>query len=460
MNCTIEGGGHKLIFEKGATLGEFGGKISDVEIVTKGSPLFTAVSDKGEISSVTVNVNADIQTSRSSAFIAVANYGKIDKVTLNVSGRVSAVAGNSEVTFGGVVLGNYVSSINVYGTVSNCTVNYSDFTLSGETYANGAFGGIAGYNYGAVEECTVTGEISSDTFDLAGVCVENGGLLSKVINNANLYQTSNDDGWSPIVSGIALSNTDTAWDCENRGTLTAKSTGSSEEGELAVSVAGIVVNNYIQYIYGIAYGKIDGCISSGDISAEGNETVIVGGIVAHTGTPISYCISSGYISASGKTVYAGGIAGRSEVLFTNYWGFVTYCISESKINVASVETAFIGGIVGFVREGVYNYSDGVEFFGGGVQNCIYLGESISETDYFGAIVGVCGKDIYERNLYYSENTEYHNFENNYYIGNSSFGAVVDDNSEFTKVDDKGATLIDGKVEDLELYREILNTLGK
>ena len=461
MNCTIDGGGNKLILGKGANLGSLAGKISNLVIESSGSPIFSVISEAGELSSVTVNVSADIQTSRSSAFISLANYGRIDGIELNVSGKISAVVESSEISFGGMVLGNYSPSLNVCGTISNCTVNYSDFTLTGETYANGAFGGIAGYNNGAIVGCTVTGSIAADTFDLAGVCVENGGLLSKNINRANLSQVSDDDGWNPVVSGIVYSNTGAIEDCENRGSLTAKSTGNSEEGGLSVSVAGIAVSNYIQYIYGTEYGKIDGCINSGAITAECNEIVVVGGIVARLGTPISYCLSSGDISAVGKTAYVGGIAARVEVLFYDYWGFVTYCISESKINVAAEKNSCIGGIAGFVQQGIYNYSGGAEYFGGGVQNCIYLGEYNSETEYFGSIVGVCGKDIYNKNLYYYENEEYNNFDNNYYIaGSPSFGATVTGSEEFASVAGKGVTQITGDIEELELYREILNALAK
>ena len=461
MSCTIAGDGNKLVFERGATLGEFSGKIEGAKIETSGSPLFTVISEKGEISGVTVNVTADIQTSQSSAFVAAANYGKIDGVTLSVSGRVSAVAGSSEVSFGGMVVGNYYTSSTSYGTISNCTVNYSGFSLVGETRANGAFGGIAGYNYGAIQGCRVTGAIESDTFDLAGICVENGGLLREDINEANLSQTSSDEGWSPVVGGIAYVNTDTVWDCENRGALFAKSTGSSEEGTLAVSVAGIVVANYLQYLgyfgYDYYYGQIEGCVNSGAIFAEGNETVIVGGIVAQVGTPISYCMSSGDISAVGKTVYAGGIAGRCEILFYNYWCFVTYCISESKIDVTAEDPSCVGGIVGFVRQGL----SGTEYFGGGVQNCIFTGECISKVDYFGSIVGACGREIYRQNSYYSSDVEYHNFDNNYYIGGfSAFGAVVNDAEEFVVVEDKGATVIDGNAEELELYKEITKKLNR
>ena len=477
VNCTVVGEGHKIVFEKGATLGKLAGKISDAQIETSGSPIFSSISEKGELSSVTVWVNADIQTSQSSAFITLANYGKIDGVTVSVSGKISAVVESSEVTFGGMVLGNYTNtSRTAYGTITNCTVSYSDLNLDGETYANGAFGGIAGYNYGAIEDCTVSGSIKADTFDLAGVCIENGGLLSKVVNKADLFQTSSDDGWNPIVSGITYTNTNTVLDCENIGSLTAKSTGNSEEGALTVSVAGIVVANYVQYSvfgygYECEYGIIEGCVNSGAINAEGNETVIVGGIVGHVCTPISYCLSSGDISAKGKTVYVGGIFGRSEILQdiygTVYYGNTQYCISENIITVSAEEKAYSGGIGGYVYEGRFvNYSETLGYFGGGITNCFFLGSNTKEIDYCGNIVGASGENIYyETDLYYED---YHNFEGNYYVDESmsACGVTVtrdENNEEHFEVcltDMGAAAATKEEIIALKAYRDILDKLGR
>lgn len=73
----------------------------------------------------------------------------------------------------------YVGQIIYNGIVKNCQVNYTQFELVGEANANAGFGGVAGINNGYLQNCTVTGEITSDTFDIAGVCSVNSGLLSK-----------------------------------------------------------------------------------------------------------------------------------------------------------------------------------------------------------------------------------------------------------------------------------------
>lgn len=394
MNCTIVGEGNKLIFEKGATLGEFSGKMQDLEIVSSGSPLFSSVTEKGELSGVKVNVSADIQTSQSSAFIALINCGKIDGVTLNVSGKLSAVAKSDEVKFGGMVLNNSAVSQYVYGTISNCTVNYSDFTLEGEIAANAIFGGVAGDNSGIVQDCTVTGKISSDTFDLGGICAVNNGILSGDINEASLTQVSASEDWSPIVGGIAATN------------------------------------SYV----------------------------------------IEYCLSRGDIGVVGGTVYAGGIFGRSEIVKDIYgkiyFGIAEYCICESKIEVSAETTACAGGIGGYVQEGrLVNYDGSGGYFGGGISKCVFLGSNTKEINYFGAIVGVSGENIYYGTDLYQN--DYHNFEDNYYVDDfsSACGATAtrgEDNREQYKActTDIGATAAtEEEITALQIYKEILDKIG-
>lgn len=423
MNCTIVGEGNKLIFGKGASFGEFGGKMRDVEIVSSGSPIFTTVTERAVISDVTVNITADMEINGSTALIAVTNYGTIDGVTVNVSGNVSALSGSADIIVGGMVLNN--SGRNAvtqpYGIINDCTVNYSDFSLKGEVKANASFGGIVGVNNGAVLGCTVTGNITADTFDLGGVCALNEYGLSGNTNAANLTQVSEDEGWSPIVSGIVIENGYVAEYCKNTGNL----------------------------------------------SVEGSGSAICGGIAARTYGTIDYCVSVGNITAAAETVYAGGIFGRSEIAGYMYWGIADFCISEGRIEVAATKTSCVGGIAGFVQEGLFVDSDNqpVGYFGGGVNNCIFAGEWLGAAAHFGSIVGVCGANIYGTNSYIYGAEEYYNFSGNRYAAGSftAFGATVtvDDEDRETfvfPVEDKGATA-DADIRNSKAYRDILGAFG-
>ena len=429
VNCTIIGNGHKIVFKENATLGEFSGKLTDAEIVTAGSPLFSVCAPTAALTGLTVTVNADIKkTAEATALIARYNYGLIDGVTLNVSGSLTALAGNmdgtEELIFGGMVMENAYYSRDVYGTIQNCTVNYSHFSLKGELMANAIFGGIAGLNRGVVQDCTVTGEITADTFDLGGACYYNGNTLSAITNEANLSQTALDDGWTPIVGGIAV-----------------------ESG-----------------------GSIETCINRGDLRVEGTDIAISGGIVARTYGSTKYCLSSGNISVIAKTAYAGNIFGRSEIASGSggmvlYYGLTDRCIGEGKITVSGGGGApCVGGIGGLVMEAATIRG----YLGGVVTNCISMGEIEGDFMYGGNVVGGCGENVYEKNSNDLANGKQVNFEGNCYLANDlpSFGAVVTMDTadtekwSYREVSGKGAQeATEDEIKDKEIYREIIEKLG-
>lgn len=448
VNCSFIGGGKKFVFGKNATLGEFSGTLSDLEIQTAGSPIFTACTEKAVLSDVTVNVDADIKSSAGSALIALTNCGTFDGVTVNVGGKISAFGGASddteELIFGGMVALNSYSGATpqqrTYGTIKNCTVHYSNLSLMGELSANATFGGIVGVNDGIVQDCKVTGAIFADTFDLSGACYVNYNLLSGIVNEANLSQTADIDDWTPIVGGIVTENVAT-----------------------------------VEY-----------CTHTGKITVEGSDAVICGGISARTYGRNNYCMSTGDISVTGKDIYAGGIFGRSEIIRDDwyiYCGFADHCIASGKIEAALGEgTSCIGGIGGLIQEGKFyqyvydasglpmtdddgNFLTEPVYLGGGITNCIFLGEIEGSGNYIGNIVGVCGEEIYEHNSYISDNTEHQNFDGNYYLENDlpSFGAVVAGvagEEIFREVGGKGATLATGEeIKETEIYKDILEKLG-
>ena len=470
FNCTIVGNGHKIVFDKGATIKNFNGNISDVTIESAGEAVFAFVSENAKIENVTFNVIADISTSEATAFVATTNYGVIENVTVNVSGKINALAKSDnvteELTFGGVVLQNYVRNNNVVGTIKNCVVNYSQFSLVGEASANAVFGGVAGVNNGYLQDCKVTGQIVADTFDIAGVCSLNNGFLSDNVNEAELYQTSSNAGWNPIVCGIVLRNNFSVEDCKNTGKISAISNSdiaSQDSKAPTVSAAGIAyLNNH----------TVGGCKNVGAVTAVGKGEAYVGGISAHSYAKITDCLSSGEITVTADTVYAGGILGYSEIHYTvtltGYsfaWGNTVNCISQGKINVTSIGdgVASVGGIVGYVDEVGIELLSGISYFGGEVKGCYFVGELTSDVDYSGNIVGVCAENIYENNSYnLNDGVDYYNFDGNYYLEGSvnAFGAKVTDDKEHFSVEDKGATAAAIEViQNLEAYKSILKKVN-
>ncbi|MDE6585240.1 MAG: hypothetical protein K2K80_00985 [Clostridia bacterium] len=426
VNCTIKGEGNKIILSKGASLGEFGGKITDVTVESFGGAVFTSVSEKAVIENVTINVTADVTAAADTALVAVTNCGTIDGVTVNVSGKLNALAPSTEgtsLTFGGIVQTNAYVSANAYGIIKNCTVNYSQFELSGEVGADASFGGIAGINNGSVQDCTVTGEVVANTFDIAGVCSVNNGLLTNNVNEANLLQTAEDTGWNPMVGGIVLNN----------------------------------------------YSTVQYCKNSGALSSKGNASAYVGGICAMSYSILYGCLSSGDINAEAQNVYAGGILGCSNWAHDDYdnifCGTANYCVSESIIDV-TVENdaaAYVGGIVGFMQGVIVHDGESVFNLGGCVVGCYFIGTPAKEVSYFGNIVGVCKAIVYESPTYFAGTREYNTFKGNYYLANSSgsFGATLDEDGNFTEVEGKGAaSAATEEIQNNETYKSILQVFEK
>ncbi|MBD5132685.1 MAG: hypothetical protein HDT28_08900 [Clostridiales bacterium] len=538
MNCKIGGEGHKLILGDGAAIGTLNGSLSGVTVDGARGVIFDTVSAGARVADVTVNVDADIETDENSALVAIVNYGEFDGVTVNIKGSVKAIESDDEnvieTAFGGMVMNNgaiYNDKTQEadYGVIKNCTVNYLQFKLVGEASANASFGGIVGFNDGYLQDCTVTGEIVSDTFDVAGVCVVNNNELSNCVNSADIAQTASNMDWNPITCGVVLTNTYMVKGCKNTGKISAASTygSASDDGRNAIAAGIAYYNNfYYQYtpyitncvnsgevessaangsayaagvcyasnggiefcknsgsaraeagngyealgggIADYAYGYIYKSVNEGDVYVSGSGEAYAGGISALARAQFLYCVSSGDITVTAKTARVGGIYGVSEI-DTYGKGTAEYCISENRLDVTAINggAAYVGGIAGYVREQLFTVSGGRAFFGGGVTDSCFVGECVKPDDvYFGNIVGACGANIYESNLYYSGDVELHNFNGNYYVDNSfmAFGATFANSSGgglVTDVSDKGATsLPTEEVKTTETYKTILSELQK
>ncbi len=169
------------------------------------------------------------------------------------------------------------------GKVQNVTL--TNISVSG---AN-CVGGIAGQNYGTVENCSVNGTVTGKGFTDTG--------------------------------GIAGSNYGTISGCSAEGTVTG-----------SVNVGGIAGGSYLGVI-------IDGCHSTAAVSGISS----VGGVVGNLGNGCSLmaCYSTGNVTATITDGYAyvGGVVG------INSQGTVTGCYHATG-EITSLRGGRIGGIVG------------------------------------------------------------------------------------------------------------------
>lgn len=482
VSCTVIGNG-RTVTVKGADapFGTLLGEMSGINFKTKGNaPLFERVYAGGNLKDSTVTVKADCTLGDYSSFVTYANYGVIENVDVNVSGNVDfgepeiTLADGEGLMLGGIAVENGTLRLNLlqtaYGNILNCTVNYDNFTTRGVSSANATFAGVAGVNSAFIYGCTVTGAVSSEQVDLAGICVENSYAVTACKNSADLTQFCDSEDWNPQVAGIVMTNIYTGsgysvQSCINEGNLTSRSTATRPDtgNPLTVAAAGIAYNN--------SY-SVKSCVNRGNITCEGTAVVYAGGLCAISFYDTSNCLSQGDITVKGDTCYVGGVLAWSRTDSTSagniYIDNTANCVSECNISVTSASPSYVGGIAGYVEENTfYRGTKNEATYGGGVNNSYFTGTiAVSDGSYCGGIAGACGKTIFTENSYVVSDKTYNNFENNYYGADCGAGAAIGATVTIESGEHKrgaggdvGATKApSADIKDLEKYKTIVNAL--
>ena len=422
MNCELRGNGHTVTVNGNGVIGKLNGTLSDITFNTNGCAVVDTVKNNatqdnptayGTINNVTVNATVDIQTGGACGFVANTNYGEISNVTVNVSGSLMAnLIDEPSFQCVGIVGTNYA-------LIKDCTANYNNFTLQGQTEADAAFGGIVGLNENWVEGCNTTGAISADVLDVAGICAENNYVLRSNVNAVDVTQRADVLGWNPLAVGIVITNKYAVETCENRGAISSTSTATGQtddKGAPSAYAAGIVYQNISDKhkaylldcvnngsitatateidasavgICNVSYGGIQGCVNNGAISVNGNGLMYAGGIVGLAYGYAYLCVNKGRVSASGQgEARVGGVIGAS-------CAQILQCMSLGQLHVASAKYA-VGGILGYA----IGYGDSMSLFFGRVEQCV-ADCQISVTGNFsndgllavGGIVGVMEEEI-------------------------------------------------------------------
>ena len=171
------------------------------------------------------------------------------------------------------------------GTVQNLTL---DSPTVSSTNADGYIGAVAGENFGAVENCHVTGS----------------GTITG--NNAGGVVGTNESDSSVI-------------GCSSTGDVTANSSYDSYAG-------GVV---------GVNSGTVTACYAAGSVTANGDASA-AGGVVGVNSGTVTACYATGTVTVTGLS-YAGGVAGWNT-------GTVTACYATGTVTSGGMSTA--GGVVG------------------------------------------------------------------------------------------------------------------
>lgn len=175
-----------------------------------------------------------------------------------------------------------------------------------------AVGGVVGYSYGNIENCSVSGSVSSNSTA--------GGVV-----------------------GAQLS-----------GSITGCNTSATVKG---VTYAGGIAG------YTNGGGSLTGCYATDSISVENNTTnaAWTGGVVGSNGSStLTACYATGSVTSSGSgTIYAGGVTG------TNDFGTLTACYHAN--GTISCPGGTTGGVAGRNYKGLMSY--------GGIITACYWGSN-------------------------------------------------------------------------------------
>ena len=175
-----------------------------------------------------------------------------------------------------------------------------------------AVGGVVGYSYGNIENCSVSGSVSSNSTA--------GGVVGAQLG----------------------------------GSITGCNTSATVKG---VTYAGGIAG------YTNGGGSLTGCYATGSISVENNTTnaAWAGGVVGSNGSStLTACYATGSVTSSGSgTIYAGGVTG------TNDFGTLTACYHAN--GTISCPGGTTGGVAGRNYKGLMSY--------GGIITACYWGSN-------------------------------------------------------------------------------------
>ncbi len=290
-------------------------------------------------------------------------------ITANVDREVSLLVGHNEGTLSGINIisvdmvltfnkdANKMVSLCGMATNNRGEIIGSNLLMTATISSAGdGEGFISGYsinNSGVIRNCEFVKDssITADTVDIAGFTIENkdGSAVENCINNCVISQTSVQDGWSPTVAGITLTNYGDIENCINRSTLTNVSNNINNEAKGIMYIGGISANNY---------GDIVKCFNSGDINVQSEKLMVyAGGIFAYadTHTVDDKTINPNIINCGIKAdinietvdekayVFVGGIGGY-------LCGQISECFSMANIQTQYNEKKnFVGTALGAAR---------------------------------------------------------------------------------------------------------------
>ena len=287
---------------------------------------------------------------------------------LRVEGEVF-VERNSSLFYAGGVAGFVGQGCKI----TNCSFQGTVKTTVDNQATEGYTGGIAGYNFGTISECTVlnsdiSGKNQSTTAGgavyVAGIVAANntvGTIKSCTVENSTITGTNENTASQNLVGGIAADNI----------------VGTIEQCKVingSVSTSGSMEVSSVGGIAGCSDGTLKDCSNSASVTGnnafnlETKEEVSLGsgGVVGCNYNRVESCSNTG--SVTGKGLFTGGVVGYNTTNNTTDGTISASC------NTGAVKgEQYVGGVVG------NNHTV--------VKGCYNTGEVTSTGDYAGGVVG-------------------------------------------------------------------------
>ena len=193
------------------------------------------------------------------------------------------------------------------GTVKNVVLEGVQITSDNSL---GSVGGVAGYSYGNIEYCSVSGSVSvSGISDVGGVVgYQVGGSITGCSSSATVKGTQRAGGMAGVTnSGASLTG------CYATGDVTVENDGTD-----TYFAGGVVGSNGSSC-------TLKACYAWGSVTGSGSGTVYVGGVTGSNdlGTLTACYHAKGTVSGSDGAT--GGVAGRNYKGLMPYGGIITAC---------------------------------------------------------------------------------------------------------------------------------------
>ena len=207
------------------------------------------------------------------------------------------------------------------GKVMNVTLENVQITSD---IISGYVGGVAGWSYGTIENCSVSGSVSGTTFAGGVVGSQWGGSITGCNSSATVKGVIFAGGIAGETnSGASLTG------CYATGDVTVENDGTNN------SHAGGVVG----YNGG---GTLTACYAWGSVTGSGSGTIYVGGVTGSNdvGTLTACYHANGTISCPGGTT--GGVAGRNYKGLMSYGGIITACYWGSNGQIQGIGEDQVG----------------------------------------------------------------------------------------------------------------------